>query len=538
MDKIKHTEGCDKKKILFQTVFGILENGCAIIFTILLADLTDFILQGDAQRFGRYVLMAAAALTVQTIMLYLEQRFAYEGEAEYGRWLRNKVYHGLLCRRSEEIDRPSVLNTYNSSIGELQNYISTVADYFILCITMVIAVVVMLQINIVLLLISVMLIPLAGYLNKQVNNILKKKSDIIFKSKENINYNIKQILDGFYSIKAYGIEERFTAILARDTEKLERLEKEKDKLNSIQGRLAIALRYMPQLIIPLLGGMMCLNQKLTVGQLLAANTVIWYIIGPLENLLEMLKNRRLLKINKEKIQRLTAHSNAEKDKKAERVCLERTQGETHTDKSAIVFHNVSFSYDGQRNVLDNISFSIDKGEHVLLVGKSGEGKSTLVKLLCGQRTADSGHIVVDGNIVFIPQEPYLFGGTIRENICLGRTIDELRLREISDAAGLQPFISDQENGLDTLIGEEACAVSGGQRRRIALARAMAQDATIYILDEPFSELDSKMSVRLQDNLSRFWADRTVLMISHQDIIDWHHPVTTYSVRGGKLCHEK
>lgn len=514
-------------KIFFQTVFGMIENICAIAFMVVLANLTDFILQGDARHFGQYVLMATALLAVETMALYLEKRSAYRCEAAYGRRLRDQVYRGLLCRRNEDIDRPSVLNTYNSTIGELQNYISTVADYVILCITMVIAVAVMMRISSVLLVISVMLIPLAGYLNKQISNILKKKSDVIFKRKENMNYNIKQILDGFYSIKAYGLEERFTAILARDTEKLKMLEKEKDKLDAIQGRLAIALRYMPQLIIPLLGGYMCLDQQLTVGQLLAANTVIWYIIGPAESLLGMLKNRKLLQINREKIQQLTA----DPDKN---ICSNNEQGEPDAEKPAIIFSDVSFSYDGQQNVLDHTSFSIGQGEHVLLVGRSGEGKSTLVRLICGQENADSGRVIVAGKIVRIPQDPYLFSGTIRENICLGKDLKEQELREIIDAAGLEMFVSGQESGLDTMIGEEARAVSGGQRRRIALARAMAQDASIYILDEPFSELDSGMAVRLQDRLSRFLADRTVLMISHQDITDWHHPYTTYSVKGGKL----
>ncbi len=103
-----------------------------------------------------------------------------------------------------------MLNIYNSSIGELQEYIASVSDYYILGITMVIAFVVMLRINIILLFASVLLIFLAEYLNKCISNLLKKKNDIIFHSKENINYNTKQILDGFYSIKAYGMEDKFT----------------------------------------------------------------------------------------------------------------------------------------------------------------------------------------------------------------------------------------------------------------------------------------------------------------------------------------
>ena len=92
-----------KKKILFQTVFGMIENVCAIAFMVVLANLTDFILQGDARHFGQYVLMATALLAVETMALYLEKRSAYRCEAAYGRRLRDQVYRGLLCRRNEDI---------------------------------------------------------------------------------------------------------------------------------------------------------------------------------------------------------------------------------------------------------------------------------------------------------------------------------------------------------------------------------------------------------------------------------------------------
>lgn len=537
-DKAHTDKCCDiRKEILFQAVAGIIENSCSILFMLVLADLTDFILQGDAEHFGQGAWLAAVLMIFQAAMSCLEYQFAYRCEAACGKWLRSRVYQGLLYRRREEIDRPGVLNTYNTSIGALQTYCSSIADYFVLCATIVAASAAMLRINTTLLFGSVLLIPFAGYLGRRVNNVLQRKEEVIVRSRENINYNTKQILDGFYSIKAYGMEDRFTAILTRDTEKLAKLEKEMDRVESIQGRLSIALQYLPKLAMLLLGGWMCLCGRLTVGQLLAANTVIWYIVSPAQSLLELLKNRRLLQPKQQKVRAQMMQADAKDSVMTGNISSKSVRTNTAADKPVITFQNVSFSYDGQRRVLDDVSLDIRKGEHVLLAGRSGEGKSTLVKLLCGQCTPDSGRAQTDGKIVFIPQEPYLFSGTLRENICLGSAVGESRLRQIVDAAGLEAFVNAQKYGLDTRIGEEGTSVSGGQRRRIALARAMAQDAAVYVLDEPFSELDSETSASVQDRMSRVLSDRAVVMISHQDITDWHHAYTTYHIGGGKLCYE-
>lgn len=198
-------------------------------------------------------------------------------------------------------------------------------------------------------------------------------------------------------------------------------------------------------------------------------------------------------------------------------------------KGVVSYEDVSFGYNKKKEVLHGISFSIEPGEKVALVGESGEGKTTITSLLLRLYDPTKGRIVIDGtpitdvrqtslreHIAVVFQDAALFSGTIRENIAYAKphATDE-EIIAAAKAANAYEFIEKLENQFDTEIGERGLKLSGGQKQRIAIARAVLKDAPILILDEATSSLDSRAESLVQDALNTLMKGRTTLIIAHR-----------------------
>jgi len=195
----------------------------------------------------------------------------------------------------------------------------------------------------------------------------------------------------------------------------------------------------------------------------------------------------------------------------------------------VEFENVSFSYEEDKEVVHNISFSAPLGSVTALVGSSGSGKSTIAGLASSFMAPDSGRILVDGHdlskvnlssyrqhLGVVLQDDFLFEGTIRENILFPRpNATEEQLIAAVKTAYIDEFTDDFEEGLDTVIGERGVKLSGGQRQRIAIARAVLADPKIIILDEATSNLDNESEAFIQKSLAELMEGRTTFVIAHR-----------------------
>lgn len=198
-------------------------------------------------------------------------------------------------------------------------------------------------------------------------------------------------------------------------------------------------------------------------------------------------------------------------------------------EGAVQFDAVSFSYTKQAPVLHEVSFEAEAGKTTAIVGASGAGKSTLVALLERFYDIDSGTILIDGQniaevtkqslrgaMAYVSQQPYLFDGTIRDNIRYGRPdATDAEIERAAHLAAAAEFILEQPQGYDTPVGENGVTLSGGQRQRLSIARAIVRNAPILLLDEATSALDNESEARVQQALETVMKDRTTIVIAHR-----------------------
>ena len=289
------------------------------------------------------------------------------------------------------------------------------------------------------------------------------------------------------------------------------------------GQLSQVLQKISQLLVLWIGATLVLKGQLTLGQLIAFRIISSYVTQPLLRLSSIWQNIQELKVSFERLGDVidTPQESNEVDK--QKITMPPIKG-------YVSFENVIFAFTkNNSNVLNSVSFNIEKGQFVGIVGESGSGKSTLMKLLSRLYSPSQGSIKIDGydidkvelyslrrQIGIVPQEPILFSGTVLENISLtqaeANNDDIVRAAKLAEA---HDFIMKLPNGYSTNVGERGSSLSGGQRQRIALARTLLSKPKILILDEATSALDYNTESKVCNNLINNLKENTVFFITHR-----------------------
>jgi ATP-binding cassette subfamily B protein len=293
------------------------------------------------------------------------------------------------------------------------------------------------------------------------------------------------------------------------------------KLGTSMGALGTFLTAIAGIVILWYGGCRVMDGLLTIGQLMFFYSLLGHLLGPLERLASVnLKIQEALVAVDRLFQVMDLELEAAGNGK--KVAFQAIRG-------ALELENVSFRYGCRANVLEGVSLRIPAGRTVAVVGESGSGKSTLLKLLQGFYAPTEGRIRIDGvdlqdfelaslrrGVGVVSQEPFIFNGTLRDNIALGRP--EATLEEVmaaARAAGLEEFITGLPERYETVIGERGANLSGGQRQRLAIARALLRQPEILIFDEATSHLDTATERAIQESLRTTLAGKTVVLVAHR-----------------------
>jgi len=197
--------------------------------------------------------------------------------------------------------------------------------------------------------------------------------------------------------------------------------------------------------------------------------------------------------------------------------------------TSVEFENVHFTYPGtSTKVLAGISFKVNAGEFLGVMGHTGAGKTTILKLLMRYYEPQEGTVMVNGIDVqdltldsvragmgFVSQEPFLFFGTLKQNVAYNRESDDEEIMRALELAGAADFVNDFEDGLETMVGDRGTMLSGGQRARVSLARALLKNPSLLVLDEASSALDAETEKRIQENLIASGGSRTTIAVAHR-----------------------
>ena len=444
----------------------------------------------------------------------------YKGNFAYN--IRNHIVKHIMdlpLKVKEKYHSGDIVSRINNDISMVTELIGSIPEIILNLFMFIAAFIYMYSISWKLLLCSVILMPLTGYLFNTISKPLEKNSRQIMEDTAKINALAKDTINGVYILKAFSLEEILFEKYKKNIEEMINKGEKIVRINANLMRLFLALRYIPQLIIPLFGGYLAIKGEITVGQLLASTQLILYLFTPVEALLSLNKQMRL---TIPAVDRIFEIINEE---------IEIQVGEEFKAKnnySVVGFSGVCFGYNEEKQVLNNISFELTKGSITAIVGPSGCGKTTILKLLCSLYKNQEGNIEVLGNnlkdcspsdirrnISYVSQNTYLFPTTILENIAYGR--EGAREDEIIKAARLanaHDFIMELPNGYNTVIGDGSVKLSGGEQQRISLARAILKDAPI-LLDEATSALDLESESLVQKSLYDFMKNRTVLVVAHR-----------------------
>lgn len=336
-----------------------------------------------------------------------------------------------------------------------------------------------------------------------------------------VNGRLTETLAGVRVIKAFNAEEQENKVFEKGVDLMFQNVKKSLTATALMTSTSTFLLGIASTGIMGIGGYKIIQGELTIGDFLSFTLLLGFMIAPIV---------QMSNIGSQLTEALAGLDRTEElmNMQAEDEDENRTE-EIHHFKGDIEFKEVSFAYEENKNVLNNISFNAASGSVIALVGSSGSGKSTIAGLSATFLNPKSGTITIDGHdlskvklksfrkhLGVVLQDEFLFEGTIRENIMFPRpNATEEQLQNAVNAAYVNEFTDRFDDGLNTLIGERGVKLSGGQRQRIAIARAILADPKIIILDEATSNLDTESEVLIQKSLAQLTKNRTTIVIAHR-----------------------
>ena len=371
-------------------------------------------------------------------------------------------------------------------------------------------------------LIAITIIPLAGLVIVNISRSIRRKSRRTAVKIAGITNILTETLTSMRVVKAFSMEDYEVDRFSNETRNYYNLIFRRARLRSLAPPITETMGVIIGVALLWVGGTEVLNaQGLTSEDFIRFILIMFSGLQPIRSLSNVFAEIQVGAASAERVFVILDNPPTIVDE------FDAVIIDTFEDK--IQINDVSFKYESDDTVLKNISFEIEKGSSVALVGSSGSGKSTLADLIPRFYDVNQGAIEIDGQDIrhvtlnslrrlmgIVTQETILFNDTIKANIAYGqKDVDDKQVIAAATAANALEFIEELPEGLDTVIGEKGVKLSGGQRQRLAIARAIMKNPPILILDEATSALDTESERLVQEALGTLMTDRTVLVIAHR-----------------------
>lgn len=513
-----------QKKLLI--ILLVLTCICRSIVVLFLnkgyARLVDSILESTYDILFHSSVMLLFIGIVQVIVIFIQNFISSILSEKMGYIIREKTIKGILNAEYKNIENLSVgesLSKFNSDLSGITAWIKNELVIFISdSILFIIILFAMLSINWKLTVVSFCLVPfftIGSYLlSKPITTYEKEKNKAI----ADVNIIVKSIIDAYPVLKLFHMKQ---PLFSKTNEKINISVSLEVKANRVRAKLLSIngfLSYLPTVILWSVGGYMTIKGELSAGVFLAFINMSGFINGPLLNLPARIDSIR------------TSSSNIFRVFSMLEELKYRDEGGGHmkfheSEEIAIEFKNVTFGYSENKNILENISFKIPYRSKVVIVGESGCGKSTVLKLMAGLYEISSGQILFFGTnlskrdnrnlISFVSQEDMLFPVSIYENITCGHPMTDENVLKACKGAQLESLIHTLPEGIHSNIGEWGNKLSGGERQRISIARAIAKDAPLFLLDEATSALDGETENAILNFFDTEMDKKTIVYVTHK-----------------------
>ena len=384
------------------------------------------------------------------------------------------------------------------------------------------AVVLMLRIDASLTLVALLPYPILAIFIRHLGKRLHIHYEGIQEAFSMLNTKVQENLSGVRVVKAYTLEQSEVAHFRELNEEFVGRNHRQIRLMSFFFPLFRFLPGIGVVVLLWMGGLHVIQEKITIGEFVAFNAYLMMLVRPMITLGFIVNTF-------ERGAASMGRMNAILNEKPEIYDGENVKWNIKSIEGEIEFRNLNFAYPDGPPVLKNINLKVARGSTLAIVGGTGSGKSTLVTLISRIRQAERGTVFIDGvdiqdiplnvlrsNIGVVEQEPFLFSDYLRNNIAYGvEASNEEEIREAAHTADLLAQIEEFPEGLETLLGERGATISGGQRQRSALARAILIKPKILILDDAFANVDTQTEDTILSRLATLMKDRTTILISHR-----------------------
>ena len=514
-------------------LFAIASTVFSIVSPTILGDATDEVVKGLMSPAGIDFSALLDILILLIILYALSFLFStIQGYIMAG--VSQKVTYELRRAMSEKMDRLPLKYFDSKTHGEIQsrvvNDIETVNQtlsqsltQIITSITMIVGIM-MIRINLLMTLTALIVLPLSML----VIRLIIGKTQRHFKAQQKylgeVNSHVEEMYTGHTIVKAFNREEASEEVFDEYNEKLYESAWKSQFLSGLMMPLTNFIGNLAYVAVCILGGHLALNGSITIGNIQAFIQYVRSFNQPVSQVANVANLLQSTAAAAERVFELLDEEEEVSDQKADGTpALSR-----ENLRGSVGFEHVGFGYE-EELVIKDFNFQVQPGQRVAIVGPTGAGKTTIVKLLLRFYELNQGRITVDGNDIrdysrkelrsmfgMVLQDTWLFNGTVRDNIRYGKmdATDE-EVVEAAKAAHIHHFIMTQPKGYDMEINEEADNISQGQKQLLTIARAILADTPIMILDEATSSVDTRTEALIQQAMANLMKDRTSFIIAHR-----------------------